>query len=68
MQLFYTMTFNSYIAIEERLVKLVIQFMIAGTQIIYKLQVYIKFFFTNYRHNGIEAHQKIQKYSSIRLL
>ena len=48
--------------------KLVIQFMIADTQIVYKLQVHIKFLFTGYKYNRIEALQKVQEYLSTRLL
>lgn len=35
------------------------QFMIVGIQILYKLQVHIKFFFASYKNNKIKAYQKV---------
>ena len=54
--------------LREGLVRLVMQFMMAGTQIVYKLQVYIKFLFGGYKDGGIEALQKVQEDLPIRLL
>lgn len=34
------------------------QFMMANIQIIYKMLVYIRFFFADYKDNKIETHQK----------
>ena len=45
--------------LREELVRLVMQFMIAGIQIVYKLEVHIKFLFTNYKDGGMEALQKV---------
>ena len=33
--------------------------MMAGTQIVYKLEVHIKFFFAGYKDSGMEALQKV---------
>ena len=35
------------------------QFMMAGTQIVYKLQVHMKFLFAAYKDSGMEALQKV---------
>lgn len=42
--------------------------MIASIQIVYKLQVHIKFLFIDYKDDRIEVYQKIQEYQSKRLL
>ena len=39
----------------ERLVKLTIYFMIASIQVMYKLQMHIKFFSTDYKDSKIEV-------------
>ena len=44
------------------------QFMMASTEIVYKLQVYIKFLFTSYKDGGMKACQKIQEHPPTRLL
>lgn len=55
MQILYTIVLDFYIEIKKRLVKFTIQFMIANTQNIYKLQIYIKFFFAIYKENEIKT-------------
>lgn len=42
--------------------------MIVDIQIVFKLQVYIKFLFTSYKDNKIEAFQKVQEYPPTKLL
>ena len=42
--------------------------MMAGTQIVYKLQVHRKFLFAGYKDSGMEALQKIQEHPLTRLL
>lgn len=49
-------------------VRPLIQFMIVGTQLAYKLQPYMKFQFGNYNDGGMEAFQKIQNHLPIKLL
>ena len=39
------------------------QFMMAGTQFVYKLQVHMKFFFARYKDGGVEARRKVQEHS-----
>ena len=48
--------------LREGLVRLVMQFMMAGAQIVYKLQVHIKFFFVSYKYDGMEVCQKVQEH------
>ena len=54
--------------LRERLVRLEMQFMMAGIQIVYKLQVHMKFFFAGYKDVGIETLQKVQEHPPTRLL
>ncbi len=44
------------------------QFMMAGIQIVYKLQVHMKFFFAGYKDGGMEARPKIQEHPPTRPL
>ena len=44
------------------------QFMMAGTQTVYKLQMHMKFFFVGYKDGGIEARQKVQEHPPTRPL
>lgn len=36
--------------------------MIAGTQIVYKLKVNIRFLFASYKNDGIKTYQKVQEH------
>ena len=54
--------------LREGLVRLVMQFMMADTQIVYKLQVYMKFLFVGYKDGKMEACQKVQEHPSTRPL
>lgn len=45
--------------LRDKLVKLEMQFMITGIQIVYKLQVYTKFLFAGYKNGEMEVRQKI---------
>ena len=49
----------------QGLVRLVVQFMMAGRQIVYKLQVHMRLLFANYKDRGIEARQKVQEHPAI---
>lgn len=40
----------------------------AGTKIVYKLQVHLKFLFTSFKDGRIETFSKVQKHSSIKIL
>ncbi len=44
------------------------QFMMAGTQIVFKLQVHKMFFFAGYKDGGMEARQKLQEHPPTRPL
>ena len=52
----------------QGLVRLVMQFMMAGKKIVYKLQVQMRFLFANYKDRGIEARQKVQDHPPTRPL
>ena len=48
--------------------RLAMQFMIAGIQIIYKLQMYIMSQFISYKDNGMKMYQKVHKHLLTKLL
>ena len=44
------------------------QFMMAGTQIVYKLQMHIMFLFAVYKDDGMQTLQRVQEHPLIKLL
>ena len=52
----------------EGFVRLVMQFMMASTQIVYKLQIHMKFLSVGYKNGGMESRQKVQEHPQTRPL
>ena len=48
--------------------RLVMQFMMADTQIMYKLQVHRRFLYAGYKDGGMEERRKVQEHPPRRLL
>ena len=48
--------------LRQGLVRLVMQFMMAGIQIVYKLLVYMRFLFAGYKDGRMEARQKVHEH------
>ena len=51
----------------QGLVRLAMQFMMAGIQIVHKLQVHTMFQFVGYKDGGMEARQKVHEHPPTKL-
>lgn len=54
--------------LRKKLVRFVMQFIMANIQIVYKLQLHMKFLLAGYKDAWIEAHQKVHKQLPIKSL